>query len=417
MADFKPLSPHLPVEAPDLAQALRDLLNGMAGYTLRRYAARRNRDVGSVSRYFNGTRRPPWEFVIDLVTDLTEHRGAGAPTVETLEHLRKLHTAWEEKGTRASPDSGVEILTQQLAAADRLSRVSSAQSHALSEALADRQHRIADLEVRLQLVEADLARATAQAEEMLATWPAHPSASQRRRLAALFLLVALLIGLAGGIINGVLIARFNITPILCTLGTQMAFTGLAVVVSGGRAVMVGSPDLLSRIGNDMFLAVPISFLIFIAMAVLIAAVVRFTPYGYWLMLMGTNPKAAVFAGFPRNGVLVATYATSGLLAGLAGIIIAARNVNVKFDYGSSYLLVAILIAVMAGVKPEGGYGRVICVVLSAVALQLMSSLLNFGGLSNFVRDFAWGLLLLYPALRTPPRAWRETLWLAAAASI
>ena len=112
------------------------------------------------------------------------------------------------------------------------------------------------------------------------------------------------------------------------------------------------------------------------------------------MLMGTNPKAAVYAGFPKTGVLVATYAISGTLSGLAGVIIAARNVNVKFDYGSSYLLIAILIAVMAGVKPEGGYGRVICVVLSAVALQLMSSMLNFGGLSNFVRDFAWGLLLL-----------------------
>lgn len=54
--------------------------------------------------------------------------------------------------------------------------------------------------------------------------------------------LALAIGLAGGLINGILIARFNITPILCTLGTQMAFMGLAVVVSGGRAVMVGSPD-------------------------------------------------------------------------------------------------------------------------------------------------------------------------------
>ncbi len=209
-----------------------------------------------------------------------------------------------------------------------------------------------------------------------------------------FMALALTIGLAGGVINGVLIARFNITPILCTLGTQMAFTGLAVIVSGGRAVMVGSPDLLSRIGNDMLFALPISFLIFVVVAALIAAALRFTPYGSWLMLMGTNPKAAVFAGFPRNGVLIATYAMSGMLAGLAGIIIAARNVNVKFDYGSSYLLVAILIAVMAGVKPEGGYGRVVCVVLSAIALQLMSSLLNFGGLSNFVRDFAWGLLLL-----------------------
>ncbi len=209
-----------------------------------------------------------------------------------------------------------------------------------------------------------------------------------------FMALALMIGITGGVINGVLISRFNITPILCTLGTQMAFTGLAVIVSGGRAVMVGSPDLLSRIGNDMFLAIPISFLIFIIIAALIAGVLRFTPFGSWLMLMGTNPKAAIFAGFPRKSVLVATYATSGMLAGLAGIIIAARNVNVKYDYGSSYLLVAILIAVMAGVKPEGGYGRVICVVLSAVALQLMSSLLNFGGLSNFVRDFAWGLLLL-----------------------
>ena len=209
-----------------------------------------------------------------------------------------------------------------------------------------------------------------------------------------FIAGAILVGLAGGIVNGLLVSRLNITPILCTLGTQMAFMGLAVVVSGGKAVMVGSPPLLFSIGNDMIAAVPISFLIFVLVAGAVAALLKFTPYGVWLMLMGTNPKAAVYAGFPRNGVIVATYAISGTLSGLAGVIIAARNVNVKFDYGSSYLLIAILIAVMAGVKPEGGYGRVVCVVMSAIALQLMSSLLNFGGLSNFVRDFAWGLLLL-----------------------
>jgi simple sugar transport system permease protein len=209
-----------------------------------------------------------------------------------------------------------------------------------------------------------------------------------------FIAGAILTGLAGGVINGLLISRLNITPILCTLGTQMAFMGLAVVVSGGKAVMVGSPALLSSIGNDMLFQIPIGFLLFVVVAGVVAALLKFTPYGLWLMLMGTNPKAAVYAGFPKNGVLVATYAISGMLSGLVGIIIAARNVNVKYDYGSTYLLIAILIAVMAGVKPEGGYGRVICVVLSAIALQLMSSLLNFGGLSNFVRDFAWGLLLL-----------------------
>jgi simple sugar transport system permease protein len=205
---------------------------------------------------------------------------------------------------------------------------------------------------------------------------------------------ALLIGLAGGIINGLLISRLGITPILCTLGTQMAFTGLAVVVSGGRAVTVGSPEPLASIGNSTLAEIPISFLIYVVVAVIVACVLRYTRYGFWLMLMGTNPKAAVFAGFPTRAVIVATYAISGTLSGLAGVIIAARNVNVKWDYGTSYLLIAILIAVMAGVRPEGGYGRIVCVVLSAIALQLLSSMLNFGGLSNFVRDFAWGALLL-----------------------
>jgi simple sugar transport system permease protein len=209
-----------------------------------------------------------------------------------------------------------------------------------------------------------------------------------------YIAVAIAIGFLGGLMNGLLISRLNITPILCTLGTQMAFTGLAVVVSDGKAVSVGSPEPLSSIGNGMLFQVPIGFVIFSAVAALSAGLLKYTPYGFWLMLTGTNPKAALYAGFPKNRVIITTYALSGTLSGLAGVIIAARNVNVKSDYGSSYLLIAILIAVMAGVRPEGGYGRVICVVLAAVALQLLSSVLNFGGLSNFVRDFAWGALLL-----------------------
>lgn len=211
---------------------------------------------------------------------------------------------------------------------------------------------------------------------------------------ALFILGALVIGFLGGLINGTLITRFGITPILCTLGTQMAFTGLSVIISGGKAVVVGSPEPLSSIGNEFWFGAPISFILFVAVAALVGAALKFSPFGRWLMLSGSNPKAALYAGFPRSAVVTATYALSGTLSGLSGVIIAARNVNVKWDYGASYLLIAILIAVMAGVRPEGGYGRIVCVVFSAVALQLMSSLLNFGGLSNFVRDFAWGALLL-----------------------
>ena len=209
-----------------------------------------------------------------------------------------------------------------------------------------------------------------------------------------FIAVAMLAATLGGVVNGLLIARLGLTPILCTLGTQLLFTGLAVVLSGGPSVRVGSADPLMNIGNGLVFGIPISFVIFGAIALLIGAALKFSPFGIRLFLMGTNPKAGHYAGFSKVRLLVTTYGLSGLLAGVAGVLIASRNVNVKWDYGQSYLLIAILITVMAGVKPEGGYGRMTCLFLSATALQLLSSMLNFADMSNFFRDCAWGLLLL-----------------------
>ena len=206
--------------------------------------------------------------------------------------------------------------------------------------------------------------------------------------------IAICTGLVGGVVNGLLISRLGLTPILCTLGTQLLFTGLAVVLSGGPSVRVGSADLLMEIGNGLWFGVPISFLIFLLIALLVGAVLKYSPFGIRLFLMGTNPKAARFAGFAQERLLITTYALCGTMAGVAGVLIASRNVNVKWDYGQSYLLIAILITVMAGVKPEGGYGRMTCLFLSTTALQLLSSMLNFLEVSNFFRDCAWGALLL-----------------------
>jgi len=110
--------------------------------------------------------------------------------------------------------------------------------------------------------------------------------------------------------------------------------------------------------------------------------------------MGTNPKAARYAGIPENRMLVLTYVFCGALAAVAGIIIASRTSSAKWDFGSSYLMIAILTVVMAGVKPEGGYGRALCLFFSATTLQVMSSAFNLIGISSFFRDMAWGALLL-----------------------
>ena len=134
--------------------------------------------------------------------------------------------------------------------------------------------------------------------------------------------------------------------------------------------------------------------VLLAIAALVGVVLRHSPFGIRLFLMGTNPKAARYAGIPVQRMLIATYTLCGLLAAVAGVIIASRTSSAKWDFGSSYLMIAILTVVMAGVKPEGGYGRALCLLFSATLLQVMSSAFNLIGISSFFRDFAWGALLL-----------------------
>ncbi len=209
-----------------------------------------------------------------------------------------------------------------------------------------------------------------------------------------FTAIALLTGALGGLVNGLLIARARMTPILATLGTQLLYAGLAVGFTNGSAVRIGYVEALSAIGNETLAGVPIPFLIFAAIVFLVGVVLRHSPFGIRLFLMGTNPKAARYAGIPESRMLIVTYTVCGILAAIAGIIIASRTSSAKWDFGSSYLMIAILTVVMAGVKPEGGYGRALCLFFSAITLQVMSSTFNLIGISSFFRDLALGAMLL-----------------------
>ncbi|MDE1180450.1 ABC transporter permease [Paraburkholderia sp.] len=211
---------------------------------------------------------------------------------------------------------------------------------------------------------------------------------------AVFIAVVVTMGALGGALNGVVIARLRLTPILATLGTSLLFTGIAVVLSNGASVRVEYVDPLSAIGNGTWFQIPVSFAIFVVTVLVLGWVLKRTPFGLRLFLMGTNPKAAFYAGIPRSRMLIVTYCVCGVLASLAGLISASHTSSAKWDYGNSYLLIAILIAVMGGVNPAGGYGRIVCVFLAATALQFLSSLFNLLGVSQFFGDCAWGFLLL-----------------------
>lgn len=210
---------------------------------------------------------------------------------------------------------------------------------------------------------------------------------------AIGLVAAILVGMIGGIVNGAIIAKIGVSPILATLATSLIYLGIALVITSGSAV-TGLPSAFGWLGSGSVALVPFPLVVFAGAALLVAFLLTSTAFGTKVYLFGTNPLASRFAGINNVEVTLKTYLLSGGLASIAGIMIAARANSAKADYASSYLLLSILVCVLGGVNPLGGSGKVLGVVLAVVALQFLSSGLNILDVSNFATDFVWGGLLL-----------------------
>lgn len=206
-------------------------------------------------------------------------------------------------------------------------------------------------------------------------------------------MASLAVGAAAGFFNGVLVSRLGLPPILATLGSGLVFTGFAVAMTGGSAVM-GFPDIVAVIGNATIWVIPVPLILFAILAIALHVLLTRTGFGLRVTMYGANPLAALYAGIDIDRILLRVYVIAGLFSSVAGMVIMSRANSAKADYGSSYLLLAVLIAVLGGVNPYGGYGRVIGVVLAVLSMQFLSSGLNMLQVSNFARELIWGTLLL-----------------------
>jgi simple sugar transport system permease protein len=214
----------------------------------------------------------------------------------------------------------------------------------------------------------------------------------------LALLGALLVGSLCGLFNGFLVSKIGITPILATLGTGSLYTGLSFVLTGGPAI---GTTQLAYIGNGTILGLPITFIVFVVVAAVLSVILNRSVFGFNVYMLGTNARAALFSGINSTRVLIRTYWLAGLLAGIAGIIFLSRTNSAKPDYGTSFILLSVLIAILGGINPNGGFGTVSGMVLAILSIQFLSTGLNMLALdlfpssaAIFFRQFAWGALLL-----------------------
>ena len=199
-------------------------------------------------------------------------------------------------------------------------------------------------------------------------------------------LAALAVGAVCGLFNGVLISYFHIPPMLATLGSYELFMGISVVLSGGEL------ELLSGLA---ILNIPLPFLIFIAATIILGLVMSGTKFGEQVYLTGTSEKAARFAGIHVKATVIKCYLVSGVLSGMAGLISLSRLNSAKADFGTSYTMQTILVAVLGGINPNGGAGKIPGIAFSVIILQILSSYLNqFPAISNYYRDLIWGAALL-----------------------
>jgi ribose/xylose/arabinose/galactoside ABC-type transport system permease subunit len=203
----------------------------------------------------------------------------------------------------------------------------------------------------------------------------------------------LLAAIAVGLVNGFFVAYVRVSPILATLGTMSLVKGLALGLTHGD-VISGFPPAVVFVGNGTIFGIPVPLFVLVLAALAVNLVLTRTPFGVRLTMMGTNAEAVRFSGIDTARVTMGIYAMSGLLAGLAGFIMLARFNSANAAYGESYLLVTILAAVLGGVDPFGGFGRVSGVILALVILQVISTAFNLLDLSQFLALAIWGATLI-----------------------
>lgn len=231
------------------------------------------------------------------------------------------------------------------------------------------------------------------AKIMVEAIPENPTSTAIAFYISLAVGVAFIVGIAAGFINGYLVSTFHIHPVLVTLGTWQAFSGIATIITEGYAIP-NLPEPFLFIGNGQVLGLAMPMYIFLVLAVVVAIMLRKTQFGRSIYFIGTNTTAALFAGIRVRTMLMRAYISSAVLATTAGLLMISHTNQAKVGYGESYILQAVLVNLLAGVSWNGGFGRVIGVAIAVLTLQFLSSGFNMMRFNNFARDFTWGMFLI-----------------------
>ena len=212
-------------------------------------------------------------------------------------------------------------------------------------------------------------------------------------------LAALVLGTLAGFLNGTLIARLKLPPLVVTLGTYAFYRGVAYVLLGDQAAR-GYPKAFTYIGQGRIpgTLIPFSVVLFVVLAIIFGLILHRTVFGRYAFSIGNNENATLYSGVPVARIKIILFTVSGFMAGLAGLVLAARFGSTRPDIGTGLELAVITAAVLGGVDINGGRGTIIGAVLSLLLIGLMRFGMGLLNIQGQVQGIVIGLLLIFSIL-------------------
>jgi ribose/xylose/arabinose/galactoside ABC-type transport system permease subunit len=211
-------------------------------------------------------------------------------------------------------------------------------------------------------------------------------------------LIALAVGLVLGLLNAVMVVKLHITPFIATLGTMYLGRGLSYLISDGLVIREGLPDAFANLGNDSFGPFPITLVILAGVVLIFLALERWSVLGKYSVAIGGNRTAAMLSGINTDGIVMTLYVLTGLLAGLAGVVMASRlgvgdpNIGIGFEFD------VIVAVILGGTSLAGGEGSITGMIIGALIVGSLGTGLKLLNVFTFFQSIMKGVVLVLAVL-------------------
>ena len=205
--------------------------------------------------------------------------------------------------------------------------------------------------------------------------------------------ITLAVALAVGALNGLGIVFLRVHPLILTLASATILQGMLLLIVGGSAISTTNPAVI-WLANGTILGLPMTIVTWLMVSIVMMLLLHGSVLGMWLFAMGTNDRATRLSGADVRGATIAAYALSGLMSGLAGLLLLGMNRQGSVGIGEPYLLGSIAAVVLGGTSILGGRGSYLGTIGGSLLLITLTALITVVNTQPGWRSILFGALIL-----------------------